>query len=271
MLTPSAPIFRPSEPVIDEVLALCADPGLTLSDIALRHSTTIEALTLFIARTDIAERLESLHAAAASRARFIAANLIPMALDALTRVLRDSEAEDKADAAAPPENKRTPELRQRARETTRRAASRILSLTTFNPPRLFTVARAYQPVSSAHGVPRAARLPVPSADAQHESPATPPVLNAPGATGSSPARAGALGTHDSPPVPPVHPAQHSSLPAPDSIPFPTSLPNLIPGRFSGLPNLPASPPTKHRAPHPQPRSPANLLKLAGASPHEHWP
>jgi len=258
MHSPSGPIFRPSEPVIDEVLAHCADPALTLSDIALRHSTTIEALTLFIARTDIAERLESLHAAASSRARFLAANLIPMALDALTRVLRDSETEDNADAAAPPDKKRSPELRLRARETARRAATRILTLSTFNPPRLlFGVARAARPPVMRAGPAPDSSPPLPAQDAPAPAPII-PIL----------------------PILPITPAAqiHSPLSTahcPSGLPIlPThNLLDTFPGRFSGLRELPTSAITpRHNKPC-GPCTAAGLLHSAGTltSPHEHWP
>jgi len=248
MSTATSPIFRPSQPVIDEVLAHCADSALTLPDIALRHSTTLEALTLFITRTDIAERLDTLHALAASRARLIAANLIPMALDALTRVLRDSETEDNADAAAPPDKKRSPELRLRARETARRAATRILTLSTFNPPRLFGVERPWVARDPLDRVARAARPPVVCAGPAPDSSPPPPAQDAP-----APAS-----THSSSPTPRRHhcpPSAHIIPILPIPPPPTSSTPSqAVSAAFPFSPFPPPRATTNLAAPAPRPAS-----------------
>jgi hypothetical protein len=184
---PEATSFRPPEPVAAAIIAALADPAASFLDIASKHQTTLEALTLWITRPDIAERLENIHHIAAARIRLIAANIMPQALGGLTDILAHTRKQIEADAAAPPDQRRTPEQRQRTLETCRRAASRMVCLANFNPIPLFSrpIPRAYP--AEAPPQPRPLDRPTsrPAAAASPNQPA-PPVPTLPEPRSSAP-------------------------------------------------------------------------------------
>jgi hypothetical protein len=235
----AASLFNPSPTVAAEIIADLTDPAASLTEIAARHRTTLENLTLFLTRPNIAERLENLHLLCTSRVRLIATNLFPRALASLDRVMDASRAQLEADAAAPPDAQRTPEQRHRTLETIRRAASRIISAANFNAIPLFA-----RPTPRP---PRAAPNPTPPEHANNTSP--------------KPAAA-----RSAPPIPqaPQPPTNTSSSPKP------TPAFHTPPKPRFPLPSRPAHPfkPTA---------TPAALLATAGAAtalldpPSEHWP
>ncbi|MBX3357913.1 MAG: hypothetical protein KF745_05750 [Phycisphaeraceae bacterium] len=124
--------FSPSPDRIDSILDALADPDVTLREVAEIHSTTLEALTLFITRPDIAERLRLIESAVAHRTRLIAVNFLPSVVKTLNRILDEHNAEE-SHVPIPATNLRALEYRRRARETARRAASLLLRLSRFSP------------------------------------------------------------------------------------------------------------------------------------------
>ncbi|MFN0011596.1 MAG: hypothetical protein ACKVS8_08125 [Phycisphaerales bacterium] len=115
------------------LLSASLDPSLSLLDIAAAHNLTLDQLTAWMARPDVAEQLAALHSAAALRVRIVAANHLPRAVEALGTIINASlnnEDQPTLDRT----NFRHLVFRQRRTETVRRAASTILRLANFYPP-----------------------------------------------------------------------------------------------------------------------------------------
>ena len=66
--------FRPSKECTEGILTALSDPDATLRDIATHFDTTLEALTAWMKREDIQERLDNLDSAIAARTRLLATN-----------------------------------------------------------------------------------------------------------------------------------------------------------------------------------------------------
>ncbi|CAG0976829.1 hypothetical protein PHYC_01548 [Phycisphaerales bacterium] len=86
MSNPSPIPFTPADParLFDHLL----DPHLSLHDLATRHNTTIQALSLFLARPEIHAQVEALDNFAATRTRLVADAQLPLVAGILTDVLR---------------------------------------------------------------------------------------------------------------------------------------------------------------------------------------
>ncbi|MFN0010966.1 MAG: hypothetical protein ACKVS8_04895 [Phycisphaerales bacterium] len=137
-LCPSVPSCLPSD-----LLSAFLNPSLSLLDIAAAHNLTLDQLTTLMARPDIAEQLSALHSAAALRVRIVAANHLPLAIEALAAIIAiDTSAE--TFPTLDRDNFRHMVFRQRRTETVRRAASTILRLANFYPP----VGRTCRPPSA---------------------------------------------------------------------------------------------------------------------------
>jgi hypothetical protein len=259
------------------------DPAASLHDIAARHKTTIEQLTLFITRPDIAERLETLHTAAASRARLLATSFLNKAIATLVRVMDSATSESQqAHTNTSASSHPTSEIRhQTSLESARRAASRLISLANFRPIPLFTrpeprattldtnlntsainraMGRRNEPVGLTDPAPRTNTGPT-----QNESsPATHAMAQEVHATAiAQKTLASPTASASSSPLqrasPLVGPPLRAGTTSTKSKPHRPRPPT---GRFNGLPTILAS-------------APALLLAAAGTAtldrPHEHWP
>ncbi len=124
--------FQPDAATTDAILqSIAADYSLSLTDIAAQHQTTIEALTAWLTREDIDERLTAIESACARRARLTAANHLPAVAHVAKQAL-----EEASDVLRLPPDYRTQHaiaLRIRATESARRAAALLLRIANFTP------------------------------------------------------------------------------------------------------------------------------------------
>ena len=161
------------------LLASLLDPSLSLLDIANKHNLTLEALAALLTRPDIAERVDELHILAAQRARLVASQHLAAAASALASILHVGN--DRAESAPLDlSNPRHLALRLRQRESTRRAATTLLRISTYSPRRWLV--RSDSPhreavAVSSRGLPRSG---TPGTPPQETNP-SPPGLNAPAA------------------------------------------------------------------------------------------
>ncbi|MCC6952305.1 MAG: hypothetical protein IT433_12785 [Phycisphaerales bacterium] len=157
---PRAP-FSPDPAQTDALIsAIASDFNSSLAGIAEEYNTTLESLTLWMTRPDIAERLDALQSACAARVRLVAANFLPLAVETLRSVLadfRELHCNTLCDTSSP----RAIATRARAAENARRAASTLLRLAHFTP-------RGWR-----H--PTAPLAPAEPAPSRQTSPASPPV------------------------------------------------------------------------------------------------
>ncbi|MBX3357497.1 MAG: hypothetical protein KF745_03625 [Phycisphaeraceae bacterium] len=128
----SLPSFNPSPDLAAKILDSVTDPTLTLRDVADLHNTTVEALVLWFAEPEIAERLDHIESTIARRTRIVASNFLPAATIALGRSI-DEHNSDESHFPVRPGDQRGLELRRRSRETARRAAALLLRLANFTP------------------------------------------------------------------------------------------------------------------------------------------
>ncbi|MBX3358071.1 MAG: hypothetical protein KF745_06560 [Phycisphaeraceae bacterium] len=124
--------FNPSLDLAAKILDSVTDPTLTLRDVADLHHTTVEALVLWFAEPEIAERLDHIESTIARRTRIVASNFLPAATIALGRSIDEHNA-DESHFPVRPGDQRGLELRRRSRETARRAAALLLRLANFTP------------------------------------------------------------------------------------------------------------------------------------------
>ncbi len=128
---PTSP-FNPDPATTDALLqSIAADYSLSLTDIAAQHNTTIEALTAWLTRDDIDERLTAIESACARRARLTAANHLPAVAHVAKQAL-----EEASDVLRLPPDYRTQHsiaLRIRATESARKAAALLLRIANFTP------------------------------------------------------------------------------------------------------------------------------------------
>ncbi len=86
---PTKPDFdRPIKPKVEHELFLAlADPHASLIDIANEFEISLEALSTWLLRPDVAARMESIASAAVTRARFVAKSFLPAAARSAGRIL----------------------------------------------------------------------------------------------------------------------------------------------------------------------------------------
>ncbi len=86
---PTKPDFdRPIKPKVEhELLLALADPHASLIDIANEFEISLEALSTWLLRPDVAARMESIAGAAVVRARFVAKSFLPAAARSAGRIL----------------------------------------------------------------------------------------------------------------------------------------------------------------------------------------
>jgi len=128
-----APDFNLRDPrQIETILDLFTDPDLSLRDIADQSNTTLQALTLWLARPEITEQLLDLECASVRRARFNISFALPKIAHALSRSLDQATAEaERLDRLA--NNFPCFTLRLRYRENIRKSVSHLLRISGFDP------------------------------------------------------------------------------------------------------------------------------------------
>lgn len=86
---PDGPLYKGDigPKVGEELIRSLSDPHKSLIDIANEFEISLEALSVWMMRPDIAERLESIESAAVSRARFVAKSFLPAAARSAGRVI----------------------------------------------------------------------------------------------------------------------------------------------------------------------------------------
>ncbi|MCC6951695.1 MAG: hypothetical protein IT433_09645 [Phycisphaerales bacterium] len=125
--------FYPDPAQTDALIsAIASDFNSSLAGLAEEYNTTLESLTLWMTRPDVAERLDALQSACAARVRLVAANFLPLAVETLRSVLADFR-ELHCNALCDTSSPRAMATRARAAENARRAASTLLRLAHFTP------------------------------------------------------------------------------------------------------------------------------------------
>lgn len=84
--------FAPTDSVADQVLTDLADPSQSFLSVARTHNTSPEALSLWLIRPEINERIASLRAAAAIRTRWLAGDHLPSCAELASRIVRTALA-----------------------------------------------------------------------------------------------------------------------------------------------------------------------------------
>ncbi len=195
MSTASA-IFNPTPDRASRVLADLNDTSLSFDDLASKHGTSAEALSLWLCTSAIKERVQPTLDAMALRIRMIAASRLPAALRAITELIetgpvlparvqgpRGIATPDAASASitpgipgtfgapgasdpfAAPDSLREREFRRRHNESLRRACSLLLGLANFfsptRPPAPRTAHHSPAPdsIDDPHGPSRASSNP----------------------------------------------------------------------------------------------------------------
>jgi hypothetical protein len=138
--------FDPSPEIASALLAALTDPSLSLNQLASALRTTPEALSAWMTRPDIRERIESVDRSTTWRTRLIASAHLYAVPGALTKILQDftnAQAAQKgalsASSGATHENNtptsafRTALLEARRAETTRKSAAILISLSRQRP------------------------------------------------------------------------------------------------------------------------------------------
>ena len=115
--------FTPSPAVATEVIDALGSPDNTLRDVAVDFKTTVEALTLWMTRPDIAARLDAIQSAVTRRTRLMATNFLPGVVRLLNSII-DHYSEDEHEREPQP---LAPEPR-RHRENARKAAALLIRL-----------------------------------------------------------------------------------------------------------------------------------------------
>ena len=204
--------FTPPAHQIDEIIDALGSPDNTLREVANEYQTTLEAITLWMTRPDIARRLDNIQSAVARRTRLIATNFLP----GVTRLLNSIINQHLADEYEHEPQPLTAEPR-RHRENARKAGLLLFRLAKFvespardhpdRPPQPTSPSRPSPnpPPTNPHLSPRLdASMPhalLPSADSP--LPDTPPLRAAPSASlpylvaqasGLSPSRATSAST-----------------------------------------------------------------------------
>lgn len=226
----AAPSFAPDPLVADRVLDALADPDITLRDVANSFDTSIEALTLWMARPDIAARIAAIQAAAVTRVRLIATNFLASAVSTLLSVIDDYREHISRQPVRPTDSHAVAEHR-RARDGARR------SIQLLN---------------------RIARLPLPHSDglaaAMPTAPAALRAANAPSARRDIPAPAESCAATPATPPTPATPASPLTPSTPNS-PIITDAPPP-PATVSAPAASSTAPPQPSGQPHPHADRPA---------------
>ncbi|MBL8885598.1 MAG: hypothetical protein JNK16_02975, partial [Phycisphaerales bacterium] len=129
---PELPLFNPSPTDAAQIIDDLADPYSTFASIAKAHNTTLEGLTLWMQRPDIAGRLDAVESASTRRNRLLATNHLPICIDALSRAVNASAYED-THTVYPEGSMKHDEQRRRGRETLIRMTRVMMQLAKTHP------------------------------------------------------------------------------------------------------------------------------------------
>jgi hypothetical protein len=135
-LLPASPIplpFTPSDQTAAAILDDFAAQDLTLRGIADKHDTTLEALTLWLARPDIAQRLVALESACAARARLVVANNLAAIANKLLHLLDEAKLDHESIHRVPATTHHAFSARMQSRESARKTANLLLRIARYTP------------------------------------------------------------------------------------------------------------------------------------------
>jgi hypothetical protein len=179
---PLATTLDPDPATTDTLLDQFISPQSSLASIAAVHGVTITALTLWMTRPDVADRLDTLASAAASHTRLAATHHLPCAVGALV-----GTSCEYTDRHADPHDQGEPmQSFPRRAESARRACALLFRLARYYPgaPRSVVTLRAAEP--SAQSPQPASPRPRPSPDQVAEFVRALSALPAPGPSAPGP-------------------------------------------------------------------------------------
>lgn len=156
----NSPFFSPDPDTADSLIDQLGSPDITLSDVAEMNNVSIEALTLWMIRPDIARRLNNIESAILRRTRLIATNFLPAAAKVLHSILINHESQEHT----------LPEPSHTARDVARKAASLLHRLSRPAP-----LSSAVSPTSKSINPPKSPPAPPPTSAS---SPSASPDLDA---------------------------------------------------------------------------------------------
>ncbi|MBY0111343.1 MAG: hypothetical protein K2Y21_00870 [Phycisphaerales bacterium] len=150
--------FNPSAATAATIINELASNEITLLDIADRHETTLEALTLWMIRPDIAERLSALEYACARRARLTVANNLNAIANTLLHLLAEAKDDHASVHRVPAATHHAFAARMQSRESARKSANLLLRIARYTPladvaPTNPTRERGATPTSQAQPTP----------------------------------------------------------------------------------------------------------------------
>ena len=178
----SAPIFEPSPELANQVVDYLCSPNYSLRDIADLSETTLEALCLWLETDATQSRIASLHAAMLMWTRLVCASTLPVVVNNLKVIMRESNVMlDRMPLDG--QDHKNLSLRTRIHETSIRAASHFMRLSTINRP-LSSKPRPSKSAPSPSSSPDSAS-PSASSSAPAPSPASSPASASPSASSLS--------------------------------------------------------------------------------------
>lgn len=239
----AAPSFAPDPLVADRVLDALADPDITLRDVAEQFDTSIEALTLWMARPDIAARIAAIQAAAVTRVRLIATNFLASAVSTLLSVIDDYREHISRQPVRPTDSHAVAEHR-RARDGARRSIQLLNRIARLPLPHADGLAAPVPTAPAAPAAPRGANAPsarrdIPApAETSAATPATPPTP----ATPASPLTPSTPSTPNSPNSPIIAdaPSPSATLSSPAASSTAPAQPSGQPHPHADRPVIPAA-------------------------------
>ncbi|MFN9972186.1 MAG: hypothetical protein ACK58T_20080, partial [Phycisphaerae bacterium] len=128
-----APLFCPNDPTAAAIINDFAAQDETLRGIALKYDTTLESLTLWLARPDIKERIFALESACAARARLVVANNLAAIANKLLHLLTESKLDHESIHRVPAPTNHAFAARMQSRESARKTANLLLRIARYIP------------------------------------------------------------------------------------------------------------------------------------------
>lgn len=183
---PSPPFFDPAPEIAAAILHDLADPFQSLHSIAKARATTLEGLTLWMQRPEIARRLDALESAFTRRSRLQAGSYLPLCIDAIARAIagatrdevqlaQSSAAQSQVSQSQSPQSQTSLKLddhRRKARETLLRMTRVMMQLSKFQnaPPPKSEKASPARPSAVNAADARTPNSPTPSRVAANPAP-----------------------------------------------------------------------------------------------------